>query len=171
MVAADGVGRRAARLEVDVHAHALGGMALQVGLDQLGDPLWILARHEPAGDLGAGMARDDRLLASACVAAGDAVELQRRPDPVALQERVALLARALGDADGVEIGALVEGDLADGLQLLRCDGRRAVIEALDRDRALGVVQAGEQHGQRLDRVRHRAAVAAGMQVLAGARHA
>ncbi len=59
----------------------------------------VLAGHEPAGDLHRGLGGNDRLGADALVAAGDAVEFERRPRPELLEHAKLLLAGRLREAD------------------------------------------------------------------------
>ena len=59
----------------------------------------ILVGHQPAGDLGVGLGRDHGLLPRPLVAAPHAVDLERRPRPLALERGVAGLAECGGRAD------------------------------------------------------------------------
>ena len=129
-----------------------------------------LVRHEPARELGLSVGRNDGLLSRARIAAGDAIELQCRPHPVALQQRVTGFADAGGRAYRVQIIRLAPRQVRDVVQLARRQLDDSVVKARHGDAAGLVVQARQNGGQSLDRIGDRAAVTAGMQILAGASH-
>ena len=129
-----------------------------------GDPLEhggrVLARDEPAGDVGAGLARDHREGA----AAAELVHLQRGAGPEPLQRRATGLAVQRGRSDLAPVGVLVERDACERLPVGRRQLVDVVVEAGHGDRAVGVVQARDDPGERVVRVLDGAAVAPGMQV-------
>src|SRR5207245_5152400 len=72
------------------------------------DRLGILVRHQPATDLRRGPGRDDRLRPRTPIAAPDAVDVERRPGPVALGRRKARFAMQGLEPVGLLQGGFVE---------------------------------------------------------------
>src|SRR6185503_13026954 len=100
-------------------------------LDPLQHLLGVLPRYEPAGDLHGGARGNNGLGADALIAAGDAVELHRRPRPDLLQHAVAPLAGRMPEADPAQERRLVESELGPALELLARRLLDAVIEPRD----------------------------------------
>ena len=147
---------------------SVGQTLLHELLDALQHLLGVLARHQPAGDLHRRLRGDHGLGADALVAAGDAVELHRRARPDLLEHAVAALARGLAQAHGAQELAGIEAEPSPLLELLGRGLPDAVVEAGDAHLAVVVVHLGHDPGQRPDRVHGGAAVAARVQIAAGA---
>ena len=101
--------RTAARLRVGGDRHPGGRGREDRVAHQAGDPLRVLVRDQPAGDLGAGARRNDRLAARTRVPAPDPVELERGTCPEALANRPSSLADGRGHPAclGTELGVVV----------------------------------------------------------------
>src|SRR5271166_81429 len=111
-------------------------------------------------------ARYDRVLAPAA----DAVDLQRRTLPESLESAVTGLTVAVAEADAGKESSFVEGHAGYLAAASGGERRDAVVEARHGDPTVGVVQAGQDLTQRVQRVGHGAAVSARVQVAVGARH-
>jgi hypothetical protein len=162
----DGVGRHPGRVGCHLDPHARRGLRGDVGDDRLDDVVGVLAGDQPGRDVANGDVRDDGVLP----AAGDAVDLEGRPFPEALQRAEAPLAAGLGQAELAQVVGLVEGDGGDLPAALLRQLRNAVVEAGHGHRAVGVVQAGQDLAEHMQRVGHGPAVPARVQVGVGAPH-
>ena len=117
-------------------------MCREVVSDRGEDGLRILARNEPAGDLGRGRGRDHGLGAGSRIAARNAVELERRLQPLAHQEVPAR--RPWLRAEGTDLGEITVGvvpRLFDRLENGRVGRHDPVMETRDHYPAVGIVQA------------------------------
>ena len=168
--------RLAARRQRDRRAGAVGDELrrdvgrqprLDEGAEALDDPLRVLLADQPERHFGARLGRQHRLRALADIAADDAVDVAGRARPDHLQRRAALLAGGNREADLAEERLLVEIEVAPLLGDLVGQLLDPVVEAGQSDRAVGVVQVGEDARQHADRVDRRAAVDAGMEVAVG----
>ena len=112
-----------------------------------------------------GRGRQDGLRALARVAAPDAAYVQARADADALQGGVTLFTLDFVDVQESLVLVHVEGGAGQHGAVLGGELHDVVVEAGDGDAAVGVVQAGDHRAERVDRVRHRAAVVAGVEVL------
>ena len=93
-----GAGRRddvrvGAVAQLDLDTHRRRAECLQLLGNQAKDFFGILIRHEAHGDLCAGEAGHDGFAALALVAAGEAVDLERRPSGTLLVGREAFFAK------------------------------------------------------------------------------
>src|SRR4051794_19467935 len=104
---------------LDRHRDARRRELVQVAADELLDLLRLLVRHEATADLRRGARGDDRLSALVLEAAGDAVAVERRPRPGALERAEPLLARDRRRARRAQPLLLVEGQRRDLLPLRR----------------------------------------------------
>ena len=93
----------------------------------------ILPRHEPEAELGPGPGGQDRLGPFALIAAPQAVDVERRAGPAALERRVAGFARQGPHADLLLELPLVERQ------------RRKLLPLVGRERDDVVVKAGNRH--------------------------
>jgi hypothetical protein len=96
------------------------------------------------------------------------VDFQRRAGPQPLERHVAALAhqRCYAQVGGQALG--IEGERGQRLPLGRIQGAHVVVEAGDRDAAIGVLELSQHAGEREQRVGHDAAPGAGVQVGGGA---
>jgi hypothetical protein len=132
------------------------------------DRLRVLIGDQAAGDLGRRLRGNHGLGAVARVAAPDAVDVEGRPRPGALQRGEAGLAALFAETDLAEKATRVEAEPAPRLSRRRVDLADRVVEARHRHLALVVVQGGEQPAQRIQGIEHRPSVHARVQVAAGA---
>jgi hypothetical protein len=114
------------------------------------------------------LVRQHRLDALALETAPDAVHLEGRARPGALEGGVAGLAVEGVDLQVAHVARLVEVDGGDARAVVVGQVAHVVVEAVDRDLAVGAAHAGEDVGERVDRVGDRAAVHAGVEVAVGA---
>ena len=129
------------------------------------DPIRVLIRHQPAGDLGVRLARDHGLLSRTLVAAPQAVDFERGPRPLPLERRVPGLAERRRRPDLRQVGRLVVGQRGDRRALAGRQLADLVVEPGDGHAAVGLVQRGDQPGHRVQRIGHAAAMPARVQVL------
>ena len=132
--------------------------------DRLKHPLRVLVADQAARDERPGDVRDHRVAA----AARHPVHLQGRALPQALQGGVPVFAVGLGDPELGGEQVIVERHRVQLRSPLRAGRGHPVVEAGDGNRSVGVVQAGQDRRQHVDGVGDGAAVAAGVQVVAGA---
>src|SRR5882724_375028 len=170
MLAGNFVSLRTAIAWIDLDRHAARAIGLQMRGDLRDDLVGTLAGNQAAGDLGVRFAGDHRLRARPLIAAPQPVDLERGTQPHAFEQSPAGLPGFAGRADALKIAGAVERHGVDGLADRDRRLADAVIEAGDGDASVRVVQRGHERGQRLRRVGDGAAMAAGMQVLAGAAH-
>ena len=97
-------------------------------------------------------------------AALHAVHLEGRARPEALERREPGLAVQRGDADLDAVGLLVEGHPRERIPVGDRERADVVVEAGDGHRAVGLVQAGEELRQRVQRILDRAAVPARVEI-------
>src|SRR6516225_6867469 len=149
---------------LDVHGNSARLVLFDMYLEQLEDPLRLLIRYQPAGDLGVSLAGDNGLHAFALKAAPKAVDLQSRPGPGPLQRRVALLTEWFGCPRGlVEIGQ-VEGYRSQVASVRGRQGHNIVAKALDQDLAIGRTHGIQDADERMNRIVDHASEEAGMEV-------
>ena len=175
--AEDGRGERKperGRPGVDIlegHLHPLRTAVVEVGPDRGKCAARRLPRHEPHRDLRDGLARNHRLRAGPAVARVYSVHLYRRLERDALRNGLSHLpARRL--ASDVRSAFLLgrRARLGCGSLLVR---RRldSVAKAGDGDRSVRMVQAREELGHPLRRIRRNPAVLAGVEVAVRTRQA
>ena len=70
-----------------------------MGDQGLDDPVRVLVRHQPAGNLGVGFVGEDGLHTLALESSPDAVDFQGWPGPDSLERGVARLAKEIGKLD------------------------------------------------------------------------
>ena len=132
--------------------------------DRLKYPLRVLVADQAAGDERPGDVRDHGV-AAACL---EPVYLQGRALPEPLQGGVPVLAVRLRDAEIGREPVVVERHRVKLGPAVRAWRSHAVVEAGDGDRSVRGVQPGQDRRQRVHGVGDGAAVAAGVQVVAGA---
>jgi hypothetical protein len=162
----DGVGRHPGLVRGHRDPHPGRRLGPDVRRDGVEDVIGVLARHQPAGHVPDGDVRDHGVLP----AAPDAVDLQGRPLPQALQGAEPRIAPARVEPELAQVARFVKRNPAYLGAALRGQRRDAVVETVDRDRPVGRVQAGQQRAQGVQRVGHGAAVPTGVQVAAGTLH-
>ena len=114
------------------------------------------------------LGRDDRLGAVALVAAGEAVDVERRAGPAAFERGEARLAGAVGECRARRGSAARRTAASPRVALDRAaSGRDVVVEAGDVHPAVVVVERREQLAQHVGRVGDGAAEHAAVQVVAG----
>src|SRR6185437_14916109 len=111
--------------------------------------------------------RYDGLRADALIAAGDAVEFERRARPELFDDRAARFACCCLEADGAEECVASEPKRLPLRQLLRRRISDAVIEARYGDTAAVIVERRHDFRERPNWVRHRSAIDAGMEIAVG----
>ena len=134
-------------------------------LHQLCDFRGILIRSQPRGNLRRRFRRDHRLGAFAQIAAPDSIELQCRPNPKLLDDRVALLAGKARRAHRPAELFFFPGQGIQRFALLARHGGHIVVEPGNRNLEIPVVQLRDHLGKNGDRVRHRSAENSRVQVL------
>ena len=92
-------------MRVTLSSTVFGRDLAHVSLEQLGNLVRSLIRHQPHADLRHRDGRQHRLRAFAGEAGQQAVDLEGRPRPGALERRVAGLAEQLGDAEILAVSA------------------------------------------------------------------
>ncbi len=131
------------------------------------DFLRILIRHQTAGHLRKGLARDDRFPSRALIPAPDSIELERRTEAHRLQ-RIQTVRRI--KRGHVQHRAIALDRFGIALQLVPLpveDRHHVVVETGHIHAAVGVVQTRTQLHQRLQGIVDRAPVDARMQVALG----
>jgi hypothetical protein len=127
-----------------------------------------LVGHQPEGDLGVRLGRDDRLVPGAGVAAPHPVDLGGGPGTDPLQGGEAVLPGGEPGGGGTgQPGLLVEGHAGHEVALAVGERADPVVEAGQGDPPVGVVQAREQGRHGVQRVGDAAAEGAGVQVDGG----
>ena len=144
-VGIDEEGFAAGSMAMDVEREAGGQPGLQMPGHHVDDMVGLLAGDQAAGDLDARFRRDDRLCALALITAGNAVEFQRRLQPLPDQQLAAGCDRVrLRRADFAVIGV--------GIEVRRFDRRDdpgirragAVEIAFDRNASILAMQRRDQ---------------------------
>ena len=153
-------------VEREIRRKPVAQETLEIAQDRLG----VLVAHEPEGELGRGLRGQHRLAAGADIAAPDAVALGGRAGPDLLEHRIARLAARLAEADLAQERRVVEGQrIPCGLHVVG-HGMHAVVELGDGDPPGVVVDVGDHAADHPDRVQHRPAIHARMQIAGGALH-
>ena len=122
------------------------------GAEGFGDPVRVLLADKPAGDLGAGLGRQDGLRALAGVASDDPVNLASRPRPKTFQRRAVTLARRRRQPDVTQERRRVEVEFVPLVGNFLRKLFDPVVEAGDGDSAGVVMQFAEDLRQHVDRV-------------------
>src|SRR5205823_6206993 len=99
------------------------------------------------------------------VAPTQTVYLERRAGPLALQGREASLSPQLGHTNLLAIHIVIPREGSDGGARGRACLAHRIVEALNRDRAVGAVQRGKDLGKGVQGVLHRTTVSPRMEVL------
>ncbi len=101
-------------------------------------------------------------------AAPDAVDVQGRPLPEALERGIARLPVRLRQPEVAQVLRFRKGDGGQLPAASRRERRDAVVEASHGDGPVAIVQAGQDRAEDMQRIRDRPAVAARVQVGVGA---
>ena len=99
-----------------------------------------------------GVGGDDGLGALALEAAPGPVDLEGRAGAAALERREAGLADQRGRTGQLEVGPLVERELAERLAVEVGEQAHVVVEAGDADPAVRALEGGDDRGESEDRV-------------------
>ena len=130
----------------------------------------VLIRDQAHRNLGRGFRGDHRLGAFTCVAAPDAIDIERRTHARAFQRRVARFALHVADFQRFFIIFHIERRLVERLALPGRQFAHIVVEAGDRYTAAIVYQTGHQPRQHVGRIGHGAAEEPRVEVLVRPRH-
>ena len=112
-----------------LHVHGLRRLLLDVILEQRGDLVGILVRHQPHADLGHRDGRQHRLRPLTREPGEQPVHLEGRPGPGTFERRVARLAVDLRNAEVLPVLLLVERQLGPRLPLRLLQWHHIVVEA------------------------------------------
>src|SRR5580704_9023085 len=149
-------------------ADALRRVVLQELAEQLEDLVGILIRNQSKANFGDSLGRDDGLRSGSGKSARDAVNLDRRPRPDALQHRVA---RFAGQSASAHFAAqefrLVKRKALPAFALHGSWRRDIIVHTRNSDETGRVFTFAQQLHEAEDRVGRRAAVEPGVQIAIG----
>ena len=152
------------RVEADRGRASLAGVSDgAIGWSPLGDEAMqaiedlgrLLIGHEPEGELGGGVCRDDGLGAWAGIAAEDAVDLRRGPRPELLDHAHALFAGRGRQSDRAKKGGDVEVERAPLRELAEARGDHPLVEARQGHPPACVMHIGKKIGEHADGIARR----------------
>ena len=154
----------------DRDGHTCRRHPLHMCADQIADRFGRLIGHEAEAHLRHRDGREHGLRTFAGVAAEQAVHFARGARPQPLERGIPRFTSQRRHTDFVHQRVVAERQRAH-LRTHRLGERlHIVVEARNRDAAVGVVHGGQNAGQRHRRIHDRATVHAGMQITAGAAH-
>src|SRR5262245_11060436 len=146
-------------------------MPAEMCRDEPVDLAGALIGHEPASDLRTRPCRHNRLAAGTLIAAGNAVDLKRRPRPAALERCEILLARQCGYAKFSGVSALIERERSKLFSFARRQRQHVVVEAGNCNATVLVYAGREKFGQFHHGIGDTATEDSAMQITVGAIHA
>ena len=132
--------------------------------------LGVLPGHEPTGDLGHCLCRNNRLYAGTAVAGTDSVDFQGRPESQPLGNSVLFLSAYRRHSGFRFVAPRVKRHGIGQLLLFGCQFRDRVIEARHGNRSVFTMQTGDNYRQRVGGIGRHAAMRSGMQVVCWTPH-
>ncbi|CDN43570.1 hypothetical protein BN871_DE_00130 [Paenibacillus sp. P22] len=145
-------------------------MRVQVLFDPVHRQLRILLAYKTASNFRMGHLGDDGFAALALETAVHAVEFQRRTGADAFHERIAFFAVQSVQSESFANLVLIQALLGEFFPHESGELRNAFVEAFYGDFAFLVMQGVQQRDERMQGIRHRAAVGAGVKVRVGRRY-
>ena len=140
------------------------GDGLQVSDELFRDAGAVLVGHQAHGKFGVGRRGQDRLGAGSGVAAPDAADIQARADAGAFKRGIAFLPFHLGDVQELFVFFHIEGRACQIGAVGSREFHHIVVETGHIHPAVCVVKGGDHLAEGRNRIGHRAAIMAGMEI-------